>query len=79
VLLLALIVYGSVSLFVSIPGGNVIYALLGLGIFGGYVVLDFNRLRGAGTDDAVSIASGIFLDVLNVFTLFLQLFGRGRD
>lgn len=79
VMLLALIVYGFVSLFVTMPGGNVIYALLGLGIFGGYVVLDFNRLRGAGTDDAVSIASGIFLDVLNVFTFFLQLFGRGRD
>jgi len=57
----------------------VIYALLGLGIFGGYTLLDFNRLRAAGTGDAVSIATGIFLDVLNVFTFFLQLFGRGRD
>ena len=56
-----------------------IYAVLGLGIFGGYTVLDFNRLRRAGTRDAVSIASGIFLDVLNVFTFFLQLFGSGQD
>ncbi|HUA45712.1 MAG TPA: Bax inhibitor-1 family protein [Solirubrobacteraceae bacterium] len=78
-LLLGLIVYGLVSLFVSIPAGNVIYAVLGLGIFGGYTLLDFNRLRGAGSADSVSIASGIFLDVLNVFTFFLQLFGRGRD
>jgi len=78
-LLLALIVYGLITLFVSMPGGNVIYALLGLGIFGGYTLLDFNRLRAAGTGDAVSIATGIFLDVLNVFTFFLQLFGRGRD
>jgi FtsH-binding integral membrane protein len=79
-LLLGLIVYGLVSLFVSMPAGNVIYAVLGLGIFGGYTLLDFNRLRGAGSGDAVSIASGIFLDVLNVFTFFLQLFGRGaRD
>ena len=78
-LLLGLIVYGLVSLFVSMPAGNVIYALLGLGIFGGYTLLDFNRLRKAGTGDAVSIATGIFLDVLNVFTFFLQLFGRGRD
>jgi FtsH-binding integral membrane protein len=78
-LLLGLIVYGLVSLFVSMPAGNVIYALLGLGIFGGYTLLDFNRLRNAGTGDAVSIATGIFLDVLNVFTFFLQLFGRGRD
>jgi modulator of FtsH protease len=76
-LLLGLIVYGLVSLFVSMPAGNVIYAVLGLGIFGGYTLLDFNRLRGAGSADAVSIASGIFLDVLNVFGFFLQLFGRG--
>ena len=77
-LLLALILYGLVTLFVSMPGGNVLYALLGLGIFGGYTVLDFNRMRRVGTDDAVWIASGIFVDVLNVFTFFLQLFGRGR-
>ena len=78
-LLFGLIVYGLVTLFVSMPAGNVIYAVLGLGIFGGYTVLDFNRLRRAGTRDAVSIASGIFLDVLNVFTFFLQLFGSGQD
>ena len=59
--------------------GNVIHALLGLGIFGGYTLLDFNRMRSAGTDDAVSIASGIFLDILNVFIFFLQLFGRGNE
>ena len=34
-LLLALIVYGLITLFVSMPAGNVIYAVLGLGIFGG--------------------------------------------
>jgi FtsH-binding integral membrane protein len=77
-LLLALILYGLVAPFVSMPGGNVLYALLGRGIFGGYTVLDFNRMRRAGTDDAVWIASGIFVDVLNVFTFSLQLFGRGR-
>ncbi len=79
VLLLGLILYGFISLFVAMPGGNVVYALLGLGIFGGYVVLDFNRLRAAGTDDAASIAAGIFLDITNVFLFFLQLFGRNRD
>ncbi len=78
-LLLALIVYGFVSLFTSMPGGNVIYAVLGLLIFGGYVVLDFNRVRRTGADGAVSIAAGIFLDIVNVFLFFLQLFGRGKD
>lgn len=33
--LLALIVSGIVTIFVSIPGGNVIYAVAGLVIFGG--------------------------------------------
>jgi len=75
-LLLGLIVYGFVSLFTSMPGSNVIYAVLGLGIFGGYTVLDFNRMRHTGVEEAVPLAAGIFLDILNVFTFFLQLFGR---
>jgi FtsH-binding integral membrane protein len=78
-LLLGLIAFGLISLFVSMPGANVIYALLGLAIFGGYTVLDFNRIRSAGNDDAVSIGAGIFLDILNVFLFFLQLFGRGKN
>jgi len=78
-LLLALIVFGLVTVFVSIPGGNVIYALLGLGIFGAYAVLDFNRMRRAGMGEAVPLAAGIFLDVVNIFLLFLRLFGGGRN
>jgi len=78
-LLLALIVFGLVTVFVSIPGGNVIYALLGLGIFGGYTVLDFNRMRRAGMQEAVPLAAGIFLDVVNIFLFFLRLFGGGRN
>jgi len=77
-LLLALIVFGLVTVFVSIPGGTVIYAVAGLVIFGGYTVLDFNRMRRAGREQAVSLAAGIFLDVINVFLFFLQLFG-GRN
>jgi FtsH-binding integral membrane protein len=78
-LLLALIVFGLVTVFVSIPGGNVIYSLLGLGIFGGYTVLDFNRMRRAGMQEAVQLAAGIFLDVVNIFLFFLRLFGGGRN
>lgn len=78
-LLLALIVFGLVTIFVSIPGGNVIYSLAGLAIFGGYTVLDFNRMRRAGMQEAVPLAAGIFLDVLNIFLFFLRLFGGGRN
>jgi FtsH-binding integral membrane protein len=77
--LLALIVFGLVTIFVAIPGGNVIYALLGLGIFGAYTVLDFNRMRRAGIGEAVPLAAGIFLDVVNIFLFFLRLFGGGRS
>lgn len=75
----ALIIFGFVSLLVSMPHADVIYAILGLVIFGGYTVLDFNRLRRAEHNETVQIAAGIFLDVINVFLFFLQLFGGGRD
>jgi FtsH-binding integral membrane protein len=77
--LLALIVFGVVLIFVRIPNGNVIYAVLGLVIFGGFTIFDFNRLRRAGPSSAVPIAASIFLDIFNVFLFFLQLFGGGRD
>ena len=77
--LLALIVFGVVAIFVSIPHGNVIWSVAGLGIFGALTVFDFNRLRRAGTESAVPIAASIFLDILNVFLFMLELFGGGRD
>jgi modulator of FtsH protease len=76
--LLALIVFGIVMLFVNIPNGNVIYGVLGLVIFGGFTVIDFNRLRRANMDSAVPIAAGIFLDIFNVFLLMLSLLGGGN-
>jgi FtsH-binding integral membrane protein len=76
--LLALIVFGIVTLLVSIPNGNVIYCVLGLVIFGGFTVFDFNRLRRTEMASAVPIAASIFLDIFNVFLLLLDLFG-GRE
>ena len=75
--LLALIVFGLVTIFVNIPNGQLIYAILGLVIFAGFTMFDFQRLR--KTQDiraAPLLAASIFLDVLNVFLLFLQIFGR---
>ena len=77
--LLALIVFGIVGVFVTVPSGNIIYAVLGLVIFGGFTVIDFNRLRRSDMASSVPIAAGIFLDILNVFLLLLQLFAGGRD
>lgn len=58
VALLALIIFGFVSLLVSMPHSDVNYAVLGLVIFGGYTLLDFNRMRRAGTDEVVPLAAG---------------------
>ena len=77
-LLLALLAAGIVLIFVDIPAADTAWALAGLGIFGLYTVVDFNRLRRAGTQEAIPLAAGIFLDVLNVFLLFLRLFGRSN-
>jgi modulator of FtsH protease len=77
--LLALIVFGIVLVFVQIPGGALIYAIAGLVIFAGLTLFDFQRLR--QTQDirtAPLLAASIFLDILNVFLLFLSIFG-GRE
>jgi|SRR3954452_8074740 len=75
-LLLGLLGAGIVLIFVRIPAVYTIWALAGLAIFGLYTVIDFNRLRHAGTDQAIPLAAAIFLDVFNVFLFFLQLFGN---
>ena len=77
--LLALIVLGIVLIFVSIPHAHIIYAVLGLAIFGAFKIFDFNRLRRSTMAGAVPIAASIFLDVFNVFLFFLRLFGGGRN
>jgi FtsH-binding integral membrane protein len=41
-----------------------------------YTMVDFNRLRRAGKDEAIPAAAAIFIDVLNIFLFLLQLFGR---
>jgi FtsH-binding integral membrane protein len=75
--LIALIIFGIVLIFVQIPNGQLIYAILGLGIFAGLTAFDFQRLRRTRDLRAAPVlAASIFLDILNVFLLFLALFGR---
>lgn len=75
--LLALLLFGLVALFVAIPGANLIWSIAGLVIFGGFTIIDFNRLRRTPQAGAVLIATSIFLDVFNVFLFMLSLFGGG--
>jgi len=77
--LIGLIMFGIVMIFVQIPGGSLIWAILGLAIFAFWTAFDFQRLRRSNTGNvAVPIALGIFLDIFNVFLFFLQIFGGSR-
>ena len=78
--LLALIVFGIVAIFVNIPAADLVYSVLGLVIFAGFTLFDFQRLR-RNTDAATAplLAASIFLDVLNVFLFFLEIFSGGTD
>ncbi|MGO8861952.1 MAG: Bax inhibitor-1 family protein [Acidimicrobiales bacterium] len=77
--LVALILFGVVLIFVQIPNGELIYSIAGLVIFAGLTLFDFQRLRRTrGIDSAPLLAASIFLDALNVFLFFLNIFNR-RD
>lgn len=78
--LLALIVFGIVIIFVRIPQGALIYSVLGLVIFAGFTMFDFQRLRTSkDIRSAPLLAASIFLDVLNVFLFFLRIFTRNSN
>jgi FtsH-binding integral membrane protein len=78
--LLALIVAGIALIFVHIPGADLVYSVLGLVIFAGFTLFDFQRLR--QSQDIISaplLAASIFLDVLNVFLFFLAIFSYQEE
>jgi modulator of FtsH protease len=78
--LVALIVFGIVLIFVRIPHGSLIYSVLGLVIFAGLTMFDFQRLRrSTDLDSAPLLAASIFLDALNVFLFFLRIFSRNSN
>jgi modulator of FtsH protease len=77
---LSLVVFGLVivSLVVVLAGGagNPFVSLAIGGISAVLIVVDFNYLRKhAGADDAVWLATGIFVSIVNIFLSLLNLFG----
>jgi uncharacterized protein len=77
--LIGLIVFGIVMIFIRVPNGDLIYAVLGLVIFAGFTMFDFQRLRRSkDIRSAPLLAASIFLDVLNVFLFFLRIFSRSN-
>ena len=78
--LIGLIIFGIVLIFVRIPHADLLYSILGLIIFAGLTLFDFQRLRRVkDISSAPILAASIFLDGLNVFFFFLRIFGGGRD
>jgi FtsH-binding integral membrane protein len=78
--LIGLLIFGIILIFVRIPAGDLVYAVLGLVVFAGLTMFDFQRLRRSdGPASAPLIAASIFLDALNVFLFFLRIFSGGRD
>ena len=77
--LVGLIIFGVVAIFVNIPGSGLIYSVLGLVIFSGFVMFDFQRLRtNTDMESAPLLAASIFLDILNVFLFFLEIFSGSQ-
>ncbi|BCY08658.1 Bax inhibitor-1 family protein [Actinoplanes sp. L3-i22] len=77
--LVALIGFGILLIFVNIPNGALIYSVLGLVIFAGFIMFDFQRLRrSSDVASAPLLAASIFLDILNVFLFFLRIFRGGN-
>ncbi|HVM67116.1 MAG TPA: Bax inhibitor-1 family protein [Acidimicrobiales bacterium] len=77
--LVGLIAFGIVMIFADIPDGALVYSVAGLVIFAGLTLADFQRLR--TSDDSASapfLAASIFLDGLNVFLFFLNIFERNN-
>jgi FtsH-binding integral membrane protein len=75
--LVVLILFGIVAIFLHIPHASLIYSIAGLGIFAGLTMFDFQRLRrGGNAASAPLLAASIFLDALNVFLFFLNIFSR---
>jgi FtsH-binding integral membrane protein len=76
--LIALIIAGIVLIFVHIPRADLVFAIIGLVVFAGLTLYDFQRLRRAtDLDSAPLLAGSIFVDALNVFLFFLRIFSRG--
>jgi modulator of FtsH protease len=78
---LSFIVFGAVLVsFVLVlfaSGGNPILSVIIGGVSALLIAVDFNYLRKHGTeDDAIWLATGIFVSIVNIFVSLLNIFSR---
>lgn len=83
--LISLLILELINLFILGGTLNMFLCVIGLVIFIGYIMFDFNRINiyaeQGGTDNrlALSFAFELYIDFINVFIKLLQLFGRRRN
>lgn len=76
--LLALLLLGVGSLFINFGSTmSMVYTLLGIAIFIGYILFDVNRMVHHGVSEQMVpwIVLSLYLDVVNLFLFILSLFG----
>ena len=61
--LIGLLLFGIVLIFVQIPNGQLVYAVLGLVIFAGLTAFDFQRLRASTESDSAPLLAAATYDV----------------
>jgi modulator of FtsH protease len=67
----------SLVLVLFSSGGNPIVSIIIGGLSALLIMVDFNYLRKHGTEaDAVWLATGIFVSIINIFLSLLNLFGN---
>ena len=72
--LLGLIVVGILGLF--IPWNNtaeMVYSGIGVLIFSGYTMYDFQKIKQFPEDAAIDAALALYLDIFNLFIMLLRL------
>lgn len=76
--LIAVVLMGLVSLFIGFSTmAGLIYSLLGIAIFVGYVLFDVNRMAHYGLSEAMVpwMVLSLYLDFINLLLFVLQLMG----
>ncbi|CAI9390374.1 MULTISPECIES: Bax inhibitor-1/YccA family protein [Bacillaceae] len=76
--LIALITIGIFNIFWPLAtGGMLAYSFIGVLVFSGYVLYDFNRMKhyGVTADQVPLMALNLYLDFLNLFISILRIFG----
>lgn len=77
--LLGVLILGIVQCFLHLPWLEILYCILGILVFSGYIVYDTYLIKTKlGPDDALMASIELYLDIINLFLLILDLLGSRR-